>query len=215
MASVKPPMPVGCAKVNAQGVLTPCTWENVFHFFPGTWDPANLNDVVQLVKSAVYDLYHVAFSPAGFPASWRIKTFKVAFRDAEDSLYRATVADAFGGTGGATQDAQVAYLINWTTNDDRRGGKPRSYIAGVDDGDMANSAELTNDALVIRSAAIQSWIDGLGARSHGTASGLVFSEISYRNGKTWRDTAKSWPIRAGSLSPYVATQRRRIDRLRT
>jgi len=38
--------------------------------------------------------------------------------------------------------------------------------------------------------------------------------MSFRNGKTWRDTAASWPIYAGVANTVIATQRRRVNRLR-
>lgn len=215
IATSKPPIPVGTAKAEALGTYGPAIWANVFYYAVGTWDPAHLDDAVALIAAAVHDFY-ATLDMSQLAVGWNVTTTKVAFRDAADSLYRATVADAQSGADGSGDEAaQVAYLVNYTTNDDRKGGKPRTYVCGVPKDSMADSARLTNSVLTGTNTALTTWLGSLAARSHGTANGLSLLEMSFRSGNTWRDTAHTWPIRGVSLSPEVATQRRRVDRLRT
>lgn len=215
MATTKPPQPVGVAKAVVEGTYGPTTWANVMYFAVGTWDPAHLDDATTLVQLAVHDFYNTVFAPGNFSSHWTTRTVKVAFRDAADSLYRVTIADAVAGTSGAgDQDAQVAYLVNWVTNDPRKGGKPRQYIPGIPDDHVADVAHVSSGVVSGVSANIATWLAGLNARSHGTATGLSMVEVSFRDGGTWRDAAHSWPIRGGTLNTVVATQRRRVDRLR-
>lgn len=214
---VKPPIPVGTAKVEALGNYGPATWANVFYFAVGTFDPAHLDDAATLLHNGVMDFYSNVFTYATFPPAWTITTTKVAFRDASDSLYRVTVADAHSGTHSTVgEPAQVCFLVNWTSNDPRRGGKPRTYVVGVPDGDMADSARIDPATLTAFNTQLLTWLNGLNALTHGTASSLELLEMSFVDGGAYRTPeAHSWPIRGGSFSPEVATQRRRVDRLRT
>jgi hypothetical protein len=211
----KPPIPVGTAKVECLGTYGPTTWANVMYMAPGTWDPAHLNDVITLLKQAAYGLYGTVIGYGNFPTDWKVYTTKIAFRDASDSLYRATVADAQPGTGPATAEpAQVSYLINWTTNDPRRGGKPRQYIPGVLDADVADPGSLTSGTLTAYNGRLATWLAALPTNSVGTASGVALLEMSFVDAGAYRATAETWPVRGGNFSAVLATQRRRVDRLR-
>lgn len=186
----------------------------MFYFAIGTFDPAHLNDAVLLLADGVTNLYQ-RLGLGAFGFNWHLSTTKVVFRDAEGSLYRATVADALAGTSeSACEGAQVSYLIDWVSNDDRRGGKPRQYIAGVAEAVCTDSVHVNAPTLASMNAGLSDWLAANASRAHGTANGLQLLEMSFRNGKTWRDAAHTWPIRGGSISPEIATQRRRVDRLR-
>jgi hypothetical protein len=212
----KPPIPVGTARVAVEGEYGPTKWANVYYMAVGTWDPAHLDDVITLLGSAIHDLYDSAIHLGNFDNGWHLSRTKIGFRDASDSMYKSTyVVDASGTWTGGGEDAQVCYLINWTTNDPRRGGKPRQYISGVIDASQRDVANLDGSFVSGVSGRIQTWLDGLHARSSGTASGVSLLEMSFVNGNAYRSTAHTWPIRAGSFNPVIATQRRRVDRLRS
>jgi hypothetical protein len=210
LAEHKPPIPVGSAKAALHGFLGPASWVNVFYFDvdAGAHTPG---EVIAAVAQAVHDLIHDGFSLSYFPTAWRTTWCTVAFRDATDSLVRLRVSDAQVGTGsGGYQDAQVSYLINWSTGDPRRGGKPRQYIAGVLDGLMADSAFLVAAATTGTDPALLAWLEDLPTRDPA----LQLVEMSFRNALAWRDTALSYPIIGVTVNPVVATQRRRVGRLR-
>jgi hypothetical protein len=216
VATHKPPIPVGTVKAEALGVNGPTTWANIFYFAVGTFDPAHLNDVTTLVGSAVHDFYTSGFTLAYFVPSWTLQRTKVTFRDASDSLYRSVYV--VSATGTATAEVAVAnasWLVNYTTNDPRKGGKPRTYVSGLNDDDLADSANLVSANVTTISGTLSTWLAGLNARTSGTASNLSLLEMSFRDGNTWRDTAATWPVRAIALNPVASTQRRRLDRART
>lgn len=211
---MKPPIPVGVAKIGIQGTFAPATWAVIWYAAIGSWDPAHLNDVIGLVGDRVGHFFNDVLKPE---ASYNFKTvlYKVGFRDAAGSLYRATVADAqVGAKSGDYQDAQVAWLFNWTTNDDRRGGKPRSYFPGVPSSAMADSAAILSSVQTNINTPLVTWLSDNLTAAHGTASGFQLLELSFVDGGVDRTTAADWPVRAGILNPWVATQRRRVDRLR-
>jgi hypothetical protein len=210
VADEKPQIPVGSAKAATHGTYGPATWVNVMYYDidAGSSTPG---EVIAAVAEAQHDFYHDAIGLGYFPTTWHTTWTTVSYRDASDSLVRLRVADAQAGSeAGVFQDAQVAYLVNWGTGDPRRGGKPRQYLTGVWDGALADSAFLTSGAMAAVNASIITWLEDLPTR----AIPLQLVEMSFRNDKTWRDAAHTYPIIGGTLNPVVATQRRRVDRLR-
>ena len=206
---------MGTAKAVAEGVFGPTTWANVYYFAVGTFDPAHLDDANALIATAVHDLYVTAIDLAILSDQWRYDRTKVAFRDAPGSMFRtATVVGAAGTDTSGAEEGQVALLINWSSNDPRRGGKPRQYISGVPEDGVADPARLDSTRYAACSGRLNTWLAGLNARSHGTASGLTLLEMSFRDSNAWRSAAATWPIRAAACDVTIATQRRRIDRLR-
>jgi len=215
VASVKPDIPVGVARAEAQGVLGPVNWANVFYFGVGSFDPAHLNDVINCVGIYVKSFYHDALTSSYFTPDWHFSRTKIVFRDAADSHYRSVYVSDVQGTQGAEIEAgQACYLINWVTNDPRKGGKPRTYVCGVNDDNLTDSVHVSSAIATAFNAGIATWLAAGPTASSGTCTGLALLEMSFRNGKTWRDTAASWPIRAGALNGVIATQRRRVNRLR-
>lgn len=210
----KAQIPVGYAKVNVNGFYGPATWENVLYFQVETYDAAHFADVEAILTTALHSLYYDVWRTAT-NLDWSVQTYKVVFRDADDSVQRTTVADAiFGTISGAGQTAQTCYLIDWQSGDPRRGGKPRSYIPGVPDSKVVSTTNLDPTIVAAINTALDSWIGTLGTISSGTASGLVLVEMSFVNAKADRTTPLPYTIRKAVCSPQVATQRRRVDRLR-
>lgn len=206
----KPLIPVGSAKVSVSGQYGPATWANVLYLdiSAGSSTPG---EVIAAAVAFIHDLYEVAITPASLSENWSITSQTVSYRDAEDSLVRVRVADALEGTvSGGAQDAQVAYLINWSTGDIRRGGKPRQYVPGVPDSQIADSARVRADVASSITGRLITWLES----GPGLTIPMQLVEMSFRNAKADRAAAVSFPIIGASLNPVVATQRRRVDRLR-
>lgn len=206
----KPLQPVGSVRVAVNGIDGPSTWANVYYLdvTPGGATPG---EVIAEAVTYIHDLYSVAFTDDNFDGDWAIQWQTVTYRDAEDSLVRVRVADAFAGAGAVDPSgAQVSYLINWSTGDIRRGGKPRQYIAGVTDGALADSARLDPAFVTGITERLITWLES----GPGLTIPMQLVEMSFRNGNAWRTDAVSFPIIGASLNPVVATQRRRVDRLR-
>jgi hypothetical protein len=193
-----------------QGTLGPATWANVYYFSVDA-GAATPGEVLAALTSVLHDLYDVAFDYSLFPPEWSTTHQTLTYRDAEDSIVRITVADANVGTStGNTQDAQVAYLVNWANADPRRGGKPRQYLAGVPDDNMLDSARLDTAMLGPFSSRLNTWLEEIVTRD------IPFQliELSFSNGGVFRTSPISYPIIGATLNPVVATQRRRVNRLR-
>jgi hypothetical protein len=210
LPDVKPPIPVGYAKVEVTGTFGPATWANVMYVLIGE-TARTPGQVIGDIVTWFNNLYDTAFNLARLSPRWQHQYTTVTYRDAEDSTVRLRVADAQAGTAsGGDQDAQVAYLVNWATGDPRKGGKPRQYVPGVPDSAMLDSARLDSSLIAIVNAGLVSWLSS--GPTQPTPMQLV--ELSFRNGNADRAEAISFPIIGGTLNPVVATQRRRVNRLR-
>lgn len=203
-------MPVGTLKAVASGVNGPCDWVNVFYFGVTGTTPTQ-SEVSADIFNVMHEFYGTLFGGGSFNDSWEFQYTKVYWRDAEDSIVRFTVADAVGGTGADEFGyGQTSYLLNWANQDPRKGGKPRSYVSGVVEASMQDSARLKSTF----QSAVAGRVPAFFTTIADTDSGLVLIDLSFRNGNAWRDVAYAYPITGASLSPVIATQRRRVDRLR-
>jgi hypothetical protein len=212
----KPPIPVGYAKCEMLGTYGPTTWANILYFqVEGTGTPIP-TDAFTVLESAMHDLYANVFAPAMHSPEWTTTTQKIGYRDSSSSMSRITIADAIAGaaTSSDPEAAQVALLINWATGDPRKGGKARTYVPGIEKGQLQDTARLTTSMISNTNTALATWFASLPTRSHGTATGLVLVEMSFVNAKADRANAVAFPVIIGSVNPIVATQRRRVDRLR-
>jgi hypothetical protein len=192
------------------GLLGPASWVNVFYFdvTPGSHTPG---EVIAAVAETVQDLYDEVFSMSSFPSDWSTTWVTCTYRDTSSSTVRVRVADALAGSGGASLAlANACYLINWSTGDPRRGGKPRQYIAGVPDGACTDSVHVAASLLSGWNTNLITWLTAM--VSETIPHQLV--EMSFRDGNAWRSSALSYPILGGSVNPVIATQRRRVDRQR-
>ena len=161
-----------------------------------------------LVRSQVRQAERVARGLA--PTPIKVTLTERVDLDATADFFRQTNVLTAVGTGGSGQDAQVALLVNWQVGDGRRGGKPRNYIPGVLDSVVADSARLDSTFVSTVSASINTWLTTIA----GETPNFALVDMSFRDAKAWRTNAVPFPIHGGNLNEVVATQRRRVDRLR-
>jgi hypothetical protein len=210
-----PALPAGYAQAVCTGTYGPASWTNILYF--GILDPGTNTDLVVAgdVGAAAAALYD-KLGFAHFVDAWEHQTVKVIYRPLEgDMVKTATVADAVGTDSGDGESAQVAYLINWITSDYRRGGKPRTYICGVPVEATADSATLDTDWRGSMNSGLADWIAQIASGDDlPGATTLELVEMSFIDGGVARDPALAFPVGGGLVNHVVATQRRRVDRLR-
>lgn len=210
----KAEIPVGYAQAVAEGTYGPATWDNVFYF---SVDPEGVSDLGLICADigwGVTELYN-KIGYAHFSENWTHHLVRVKYRDASADIFkRTTIADATGSNESGDQDAQVSYLFNWDVPDIRRGGKARTYVCGVPMDACADSAMITSDFLGAINSGLEDWFTELGDGSSpgGTVLGLVM--MSFVDNGVDIDPPVPYPSFSGVLNHVVATQRRRVDRLR-
>lgn len=208
-------IPVGYAKAEALGTYGPCSWANVFYFVIGSTTGHTPGDVVSSVAEAVHEFYNNVWK-GNVPTNWSLQRTKISYRDADDSIVRVTVTDVVTGTNETDEEGgQVAYLVNWSTSDIRRGGKPRTYVPGVHQLTMADAAHLVPAFVSSITALLNTWLTSLPTPAGARLVAMQLVDMSFVNAKAFRPTPISFPIIGVSLNNVVATQRRRVNRLRS
>lgn len=214
---VKPPLPADTMRVAFEGTFGPATWAVVQYFaLASTGDPtlAQLNTLVDAVGAAFgTNLIHLT----GVSNQVHFTTIKATYRlqSGTGSYKTRRVADVTGNGSGDYDPAQVSFLYNWITIDDRRGGKCRSYIPGVVDGARADEVFLSGGTVTSLAGHAADYLTAIAAITSGPLTGLQMVEMSFVDGGAYRGAAVFFPVVAAAPSPAVATQRRRVDRLRS
>lgn len=192
------------------------TWA-VVHWFDFLWTtPPNLSEFGPLVDSIATQFGNHFIAQANI--SSHVVFTRVAARlqlpDPGSALRTVRVAD-FAGTGtGPNESAQVAYLIDWQSEDARRGGKPRSYIPGVIDDVLSGEAMLGPLAIAAMSAHAVAYLSAVNALTSASVTQVKMIDASFVNAKDYRSTAVAYAINDGVCSNAVGTQRRRVNRVR-
>ena len=210
----KADIPDMSAEAVAVGAFGPTSWANVFYFDVAA-SPGDEGEIANDIGTAVKNLYST-LDLGNFSINWVHKYTRVKFKPSAPSVAvkRVVVADNVGTDDSGDQDAQVAYLINWVTGDVRRGGKPRTYIPGVPLSKCADSATIASGTVSSMTGNINAWLDTLGDGSLPNGTICDLCEMSFIDGGTFRDPPVPFDISSGLLNSIVATQRRRVDRLR-
>ena len=210
----KQPIPANYARAIVKGLYGPATWANIMFFQIITPAEGGNGLTADDVGEAAIALY-TGLDMGDLSDDWSVTTCKVLYRDPEDTFVKSvTVADASGTNSSGDQDAQVAYLINWVSDDARRGGKPRQYIPGVPFDRCTDSVFLDSSVQSNFNTAIASWIASLPAGGWTNGTELAMVEMSFVDAGVDLDPPVGYPITGGHLNAAVATQRRRVDRLR-
>lgn len=210
----KPPPDTDCVRIAHSGTLGPATWTVVHWAKMLVGGPVTAGDLDLLVDD-IENAFSVNFLPELSSDLHFTETAIHLYLSAGGIYRRVTIVDVIGGIAQESEPAQVCFLIDWDTADARRGGKPRSYIPGVPELSMADSANVTAAKRVALTNAANGYRNALNVIVAGALSVVEFVDMSFVNAKAWRSPkALGIPIFAGHCSNVVGTQRRRIDRLR-
>lgn len=197
------------------GLYGAASWENVL-WFGVTDDNGNTDlQVAGDIGLSAVDLYN-KMSLDRLSNDFSVTTCKVLYRPLTGDMVKSvTIADAVGTQDSGDQAAQVAYLINWVTSDYRRGGKPRTYVCGVPDDGVTGTVGVDSGYLGAINSGLADWISAIADGSNNEQNTqLELVEMSFRDAGSERETPVAFPVSGGILNPILATQRRRVDRLR-
>lgn len=188
------------------------TWANILWFQSGATiavSPAEMEALATFLRNTWYDdlWKHFATSSCHFQV-----THITLFLPASQKQRRTHVADGVGVAGSNGLPAQVSILLDWDTLDGRRGGKPRTYIAGIDQSMVDESYQVAASKLTAIQGYIDAFLGDIAAYSASPFNSLEFVEMSFYNGGAIRPSPVQFPLLGGHVRTVLATQRRRVDR---
>jgi hypothetical protein len=183
-----------------------------------TWqgnDPvASYGDAQDFVQD-IADAWTTFIHTARFHNSLTYHTCKTELLDALSALWRVSLPMTAQGTDNGDECmGQVAYLVNFVTPDPRRGGKSRWYLPGMPRAAIADIANVKDAYRTALDADLVTLINALKGLTPAFGSNVQLVEMSFYNNGAPRLPAHAYEIFTGTVNPVVATQRRRVDRLR-
>lgn len=209
-------MPDNSLRFAFEGIWGECFWANVFHATVPDGVAAPTISELNTLTDALTEAFRATLLQ-GHPYIHQDVTHtrtKLKLIDGASTTYRVLrPAGNVGHDTGFPAAGQVCYLIDWQSVDPRRGGKPRTYLPGVSQDAIAGEATLTDAVVTGLSADANDFHDAVNGLSIQTHS-LHMVEMSFFNAGAPRLIGVGYEIIGGNCSNVVATQRRRVDRLR-
>ena len=117
-----------------------------------------------------------------------------------------------GGDPGSPSSANDSAVISWLGGWHYKGGKPRTYMAGLPEGVEATTTTLTSDYVESLRVDANDFLSAVNALGTTAFPGCSLGTISYQSGGVWRDPPVFFPYDGAVVHTRIASQRRRLGR---
>jgi len=117
-----------------------------------------------------------------------------------------------GGVSGDPLPASVAACISWQSGVYWRGGKPRTYVGGLDYSALGNESQLAGSFVTALLADGTNLIAAFNALTSGNFDSVQFGLVSFVSGGVDRVPPLFFPITGCAVHPRMDTQRRRLGK---
>jgi hypothetical protein len=208
-----PPEPLeNTLRVAYEGNYLGTTWA-VVHWFLATATGEPTDTDMTDVAEDLWNAFHGTLMDAYCVNDVHLTTVVVNYYLPDQQRLRARrVGDSTGDAGGSPLPAQVSTMINWSSRDGRRGGKPRSFMPGASSDNVTESYAIAAGVLGALTTAANAYKSQVNAIAEGNITSLTFMENSTVDALAYRPVTVQFAILSGSPRVVVATQRRRVDR---
>lgn len=206
-----PPLPDAPAsyRVSCTGVNGAATWANVFHVNDGVGGAsvADLNSFASDFANAFDG--HLNEHQSDQSLLTAITVTDLTTTSGNVGTWAGSMA---GDVSGQQCPAQVAACISWKIAARYRGGKPRTYLAGILEAQRADTTHFTPTA-------VSNWLSdasGFLAAVNGLSIGsnlVTLGCVSYYTGHALRGTGLFRPFIQVNVNARIDTQRRRLGKL--
>jgi hypothetical protein len=204
--------PDNSARVAVGGTFNGINWANVFRAQLSVSAPPTQAD---------FDAW-VAAVGAAYKAQFAARQITdVLYRSAVGVFYApgggelASVA-ALTGNGanavGTGYDQEACKVISWLSTVFWRGGKPRSYLPGVQPSDIATGHLLSSGEIAALLAAAGGFRTAINGITSGAITATQFGFVSFRTGNADRVPPVFFPITGARVHGRLGTQRRRLGK---
>jgi len=209
----RPNPPPHVARIAVSGHVDTSPWTNVFWIRNGgetTPTPADFGLVVG-------DFYSAYLNSLGHIGSIHRHTESVA------GLYYDATGEAFGaenfaqGTGNQGEEAlpaNVALCISWQLSQRYRGGHPRTYIAGIAEGQQQDNVSWKTSTTQAARDFANTFHQAVNSIAHGNFSSCHLGTVSFQRHKEWRTPSlfRDFVPGAAGVDSRIDSQRRRLGR---
>jgi hypothetical protein len=200
-------------RVAIQGNCLGTNWANVFHAQLTTSSAIISADLLTWLTSFSAQ-FKTSFAPR--------QGGNINYVNASATLYSpggGVLQSVYGMTGSGTgggilADNAAAKVISWSSTVYWRGGKPRTYLAGVQTADIRSGTanELATAEMTSMGTAGSGFRTAINALTTGTITGTTIGFVSFSSGNVPRTTPIFYPFTGCVIHPRLATQRRRLGK---
>jgi len=206
--------PDNSLRVAYEGTYLGTSWAVIHWFFCSVSAPlvnSDLDSMATALQAAFQDklVHYFCNDQVHFK-----ETALTLFLPLSQKRRRVKIVDAVGGNADNPLPAQVSILIDWSTLDGRRGGKPRSYLPGVGSDHVDESYSVKASTLANLNTHVAEYITAVNAITTAHLTSMKFVEMSFVSAGAYRAEGAViyFDIDSGYVRPVLATQRRRVDR---
>lgn len=169
---------------------------------------------VNALAAALHQAYANNF-PVALMSSWELERTRITwFPDDPNQVvfgeHQETVAGSVVGTN--FTPANVAVVLSWQSNVYWRGGKPRTYLCGIPQTDVADSQRLTQAAQTSFSNRATNFRSEINAFTNGDWSRVTHGFVSFRTKKEERPNPLFFASTGSTVGARLDSQRRRLGR---
>lgn len=175
-------------------------------FFSGSTSPGDVNDLA----AGILDVWIENIQPV-LSAQCLVKLCEVVLQDGASEQGGHASTSEPGAGGGAALPANSSAVISWHDGSSYRGGKPRTYVPGIDADSLLNLYLYTDEFVGSLRSGANAFIDGIAALAPIGDIDTVTLGCWHR----WRagvalDPPEFRPYASAGVQPRVCTQRRRL-----
>ena len=177
-------------------------------WFLGTGEPSpgDVNDFAALVL----DTWVLQIQPV-LSAQCLVKLCEVTIQEGSIEVGGHASTSEPGAGGGAALPANSSAVISWHTGEHYRGGKPRTYVPGIDSDSLLNLYLYTDEFIGSLRSGANSFLSDFNGLALPGDWGSVSLGVWHRwSGGVAIDPPVFAPFFSAGVQPRVCTQRRRL-----
>lgn len=182
---------------------------NVMHaaFVGGIPTPADL----ELFGSSLEAFWVGNFLPLQNP-DYGLRSIKIVDLSSMSAAQADHVAVHPGTHGGDACMAQVAIVLSWKISRRYRGGKPRTYMAGIAENQVIDPQHISVGYTAAWAAAAETFRTNVNAYGTAPFTAMTLGSVSYYTGHAVRPAPLFDPFTSVAVDSRIDTQRRRLGR---
>ncbi len=205
----RPPIPPGVCKVELAGTILGHQFKNIAYATIGGTGigSADLNTAAGTINTAWGTRYIALLGDVCSLTGVKLTHIPSV---GNEVLGVSSVTKTGSRVGGYVDNASSCYLINWNVNKYYRGGHPRWYMPGVITTDITNGSSVGGTQRTSLVSASNGFLNDCNAITTSNITSFVLGTLSWVHLKAWRVPPVHFPYVSASVSPFLATQRRRI-----
>jgi len=205
----RPPPPDNTIRLVFSGVCRSMPWANVMWLSvtANTYTAADLSSIL----TSIGDQWRQDFCPSQASDTTLTQIMGIWKTPGAGEIVQSyTQPQAGTAVGASLNNVATAAVINWRIDRYYRGGRPRTYIAGVPDTACTDGVHLAQSYLTTLQAGAGAFRQALDALTVGGITNVKLGTVSFVSQKAWRIPPVFFAFNGSAVRSVLGTQRKRL-----